>query len=87
MFKKAWVLALKDLKYFYRDRAAVIGGYLTPVIVLIVFGFIYSNMGVGGGGDISIRLVFVDREKSESSEAFRESLASEDVFQIITESL
>ena len=44
MLKDALVIAGKDLRLLYRDRTAVIMGYLVPIFLLVIFGVIYSGM-------------------------------------------
>ncbi|MFH1676693.1 MAG: hypothetical protein ABIC40_06675, partial [bacterium] len=83
MFKKAIVLALKDIKLTYRDRAAVIGSYLAPIMILLIFGVIYSGMS-GGSGDIEIETIFVDQSQSDEGEQFLKNLETEEVFVIQT---
>ncbi|MCX6645888.1 MAG: ABC transporter permease, partial [bacterium] len=83
MFKKALILAGKDIKYMYRDRGAIIGSYLAPVLILVIFGIIYSGMG-NSSNDWDIDLLVVDQTQTEHSQAFVESLKNESVFNITT---
>ena len=83
MLRKALTLAGKDIKLAYRDRGALIGSYVAPVFVLFIFGVIFSGL-MGGSEDISIDLLFVDEENSESSRRFLDNLSDEDVFTIHT---
>jgi ABC-2 type transport system permease protein len=83
MFKQALILARKDLKLTFRERTAVISGYMVPIVLLIVFGVIYSGMG-GSNEQIKIDLLYVDQEKTDQSAKFKDALASQNVFNFIT---
>jgi ABC-2 type transport system permease protein len=65
---KAWVLARKDLKVYFRDRAAVALGFGLPIALCTVFG---GAMGAIGGGDSigRVELVLEDLDRSEASRA------------------
>ena len=81
MFKQALILARKDLKLTFRERAAVIAGYMVPIVLLVVFGLIYSGMG-GSDQEVKVDLLFVDQVKDSQSERFRDALGSQGVFNI-----
>ncbi|MFH1676811.1 MAG: ABC transporter permease [bacterium] len=83
MIRKALIIAAKDIKLTFRDPGAVIMGYLAPVILLIIFGIIYSGM-MGGSEDINIDLLYVDQEQSDKSSQFLDNLTKEKVFTVIT---
>jgi ABC-2 type transport system permease protein len=83
MLRDALKLAGKDLRLMYRDRGAVIMGYLVPLLLLVVFGIIYSGMG-GSNENVKVDLLFVDKEQSDQSQKFLKALKSNDVLQITT---
>lgn len=83
MLKKAIILAGKDIRYLYRDLGAVIGSFVAPVIILVVFGIIYSGMA-GDSGSWDIDILVVDQVKSDRSQAFIENLQNEDIFTLTT---
>ena len=80
MFRKALTLAAKDIKLTYRDRGALIGSYLAPIMILIIFGVIYSSMG--DSAEVSIELLYVDQDHSGTSRIFLENLSKEEVFTV-----
>jgi linearmycin/streptolysin S transport system permease protein len=65
---KAWVLARKDLRVYFRDRVAVLLGFGLPIALCTVFG---AAMGAIGGGDSvgRIELALEDLDQSEASRA------------------
>ena len=83
MLKNALTIARNNVKLYFRKPAAVVGGMAAPVVVLLIFGVIYSNMG-GDTQDIEIELLYVDQENSETSRTFLENLKKESVFKIYT---
>lgn len=46
----AWALARKDLRLFFRDRTGVLLGFLLPVSLVTIFGYLMGMMTGGGGG-------------------------------------
>jgi ABC-2 type transport system permease protein len=63
---KAWVLAQKDLRVYFRDRIAVLLGFGLPLVLCTVFA---GAMGaIGGGRSVGrIELVVEDADKSDAS--------------------
>lgn len=75
---KALVLARKDLRVYFRDRAAVLLGFGLPIVLCAVFG---GAMGAIGGGADSvgrIELVVEDADASDASRALVEELRASD---------
>lgn len=71
---KAWVLAKKDLRVYFRDRIAVLLGFGLPVVLCTVFA---GAMGaIGGGGDAvgRIELVVEDADRSAASRELLDEL-------------
>ena len=70
---KAWVLAQKDLRVYFRDRIAVLLGFGLPIALCTVFA---GAMGAIGGGDSvgRIELVVEDADKSDASRALLKEL-------------
>lgn len=83
MLRKAFTIASKDIRLFFRDPGAIGMSYLAPAVILLIFGVIYSGMS-GEDSEIEIELLYVDQVQNEQSEAFLENLAEEDVFTIYT---
>ena len=63
---KAWVLAKKDLRVYFRDRIAVLLGFGLPIVLCTVFA---GAMGaIGGGRSVGrIELVVEDADRSDAS--------------------
>lgn len=62
-------MAQKDLRVYFRDRAAVLLGFGLPILLCTVFA---AAMGAIGGGDETVgrvELVVEDADKSEASRA------------------
>jgi ABC-2 type transport system permease protein len=83
MLRDGLVLAVKDLRLIFRDKGAVIMGYLVPIVLLLVFGVIYGGM-MNEEQNPKVDLLFVDEDHSEQSRRFLDALQSLDVFQITT---
>lgn len=72
---KAWTMARKDLRIYFRDRAAVLLGFGLPILLCTVFA---GAMGAIGGGDDAVgrvELVVEDADRSEASRALVAELA------------
>ncbi len=65
----AWLLARKDLTLHLRDRAALTTGFLVPIALVTVFGWIMTYAFGGGSGMPKVSLWFVDEAQNESSQA------------------
>ena len=67
----AWSLARKDLRLFFRDRTGVLLGFLLPISLVTIFGYIMGMMtGGGGGGPMPRATVWVaDADQTEKSAA------------------
>jgi ABC-2 type transport system permease protein len=57
--KHIWLIALKDLKIFSRDRAAVFFYIVFPFLFIIMFNFLLKDVG---GGDTRLEMHVVTRE-------------------------
>ncbi len=57
--KHVWFIALKDLKIFFRDRAAVFFFIVFPFMFIILFNFLMRGVG---GEDQRLELHLVTRE-------------------------
>lgn len=75
---RAWTMAQKDLRVYFRDRAAVLLGFGLPILLCTVFG---AAMGAIGGGDDAVgrvELVVEDADRSEASRALVARLGTTD---------
>ena len=64
----AWVLALKDLKSFVRDRSALMLSVLVPIALVTVFGWIMAYAFGGSSGMPKVTLHVIDESASSESE-------------------
>ncbi|TAH36889.1 MAG: ABC transporter permease [Planctomycetota bacterium] len=67
--RSAWLLARKDLRMFFRDRTGMLLGFLLPVALVTVFGFVMKSI-MGADGDEAmprVRLWVADLDGSEES--------------------
>lgn len=70
----SWLLAKKDLRCYFRDRRALVVGFLVPIALVTVLGWVMSSMSGGPGAMPKPTLYVVDEAESESSQAFVERL-------------
>ncbi|MHC4823385.1 MAG: ABC transporter permease [Planctomycetota bacterium] len=72
----AFALARKDLRLFFRDRTGVLLGFLLPVSLVTIFGYLMGMMSGGGsGGPMPRATVWVaDEDGSAQSAAMMEQL-------------
>ena len=45
----SWLLAKKDLRCYFRDRGALVVGFLVPIALVTVFGWVMTSMSGGPG--------------------------------------
>lgn len=64
----AWVLALKDLKSFARDRSALMLSVLVPIALVTVFGWIMAYAFGGSSGMPKVTLHVIDESDSTGAE-------------------
>jgi len=77
MLRDAWLLALNDLRLFFRDRVAVLLGFALPIALVGIFGFVMGAMGGGGGDGLeAIDVPVLDEDGSPASAAFVHALQS-----------
>lgn len=72
LFPAALALARKDLRLFFRDRTGMLLGFLLPVSLVTIFGYLMGLMsGDGGSNPMAQATVWIaDEDQSEPSEAF-----------------
>lgn len=64
----AWVLALKDLKSFVRDRSALMLSVLVPIALVTVFGWIMAYAFGGSSGMPRVTLHVIDESDLAGAE-------------------
>ena len=80
---KAWLLAKKDLRIYFRDRVGVALGFGLPIVLCTVFGAAMGAMG-GGDGAGRVELVVEDQDKSEASRTLLAKLQETDGLRVVT---
>ncbi|MGB0952144.1 MAG: ABC transporter permease [Planctomycetota bacterium] len=66
----AWALARKDLRLFFRDRTGVLLGFLLPISLVTIFGYLMGMMtGGGGGGPMPRATVWIADEDGTAQSA------------------
>jgi ABC-2 type transport system permease protein len=79
----AWLLAKKDLRCYFRDRGAMAVGFLVPIALVTVFGWIMTAISGGGGGGMpQATLYVVDEAASDETRAFVERLRKSNMLKI-----
>lgn len=79
----AWLLAKKDLRCYFRDRGALAVGFLVPIALVTVFGWIMTAISGGGSGGMpQATLYVVDEAGTDESRAFVERLRKSNMLKI-----
>lgn len=80
----AWILARKDLRLFFRDRAALALTLALPILLATIFGSAMQGM-MGGGGEGSpikkVKLLVEDLDESAASARLVEAIEGADAFE------
>jgi ABC-2 type transport system permease protein len=63
-------LALKDLRVLTRVRAAIFFTFAWPVIVAVLFGYVFSGQATQGQDRAVIRVAVVDEDQTDGSRAY-----------------
>jgi ABC-2 type transport system permease protein len=79
---KTLVLAGKDLRIYFRDRAAVLLGFGLPIVLCTVFGAAMGAIGGSGRGVGRIELVVEDADASAESRGLIDELRASDGLRI-----
>lgn len=82
LFSDAWTLARKDLRVYGRDSAALCLGFLVPMALVTVFGWIMTFAFGGSSAMPAVELWIVDEDKSDGSQRFVESLKKSDSLKV-----
>jgi ABC-2 type transport system permease protein len=78
----AWLLAKKDLRCYFRDRGALAVGFLVPIALVTVFGWIMTSIAGGSGGMPQATLYVVDEAGSDESRALVDRLSKSNMLRI-----
>ena len=76
------VILFKDLKLFFKSTGAMIITFLVPMVLIFIFGSVFTSSG--NGSINAIRVVLVDNDNSASSKKFTAILDSLNEIRIIT---
>ena len=75
VWSAAWLLARKDLRQYFRDKVGMALGFLLPLALVSIFGFIMGHTGGGGGAMPRVELAVVDLDRSAESSRLVEALS------------
>jgi len=76
------VLALKDLRLLWRDKAGFFFVFGFPLLVALFFGSIFGGSGEGGAD--AMKVAVVDEDNSEKSQEYVRLLSSVEILQVQT---
>ena len=79
LISDAWLLTQKDLRVYFRDRSALLVGFLVPIALVTVFGWIMTYAFGGSSGMPKVTLWYVDEDDTARSRAMVESLRSSEM--------
>lgn len=83
-FKTAWLIAKKDLRGYFRDRPALILGFMVPLALVTVFGWLMGGMSGGSkGGMPRIEIHVVDEDQTESSRNIVDQLRNSEMLKVV----
>lgn len=83
MLNSACVLAAKDLRIYFRDPAGLALGFLVPITLVTVFGWLMTYAFGARGGMPKVAIWVVDQDKSLVSEQFIRNLRSSNMLTIL----
>jgi ABC-2 type transport system permease protein len=81
-FAAAWMIARKDLRTFFRDKTGVALGFLLPIVLVTVFGFMMKFAFGGGEAMPKATLWVADADGTETSQRFIAALRVSDMLRI-----
>lgn len=73
-------MAVKDLRMLVRVRAGLFFTFVWPLVVAVMFGFVFA--GNAGPASVTLRIVAVDEDNTDGSRAFLTRLEQSGDFQI-----
>lgn len=78
----ALAMARKDLRLYFRDRTGMALGFLLPIVLVIIFGFVMKLVNGGDSGPSRATLWVVDQDGSEASRAFVAALRAAETLRV-----
>ncbi len=82
LLRSVVLVARKDLKLFFRDRSGMVLGFLLPVALVGIFGFVMKFAFGGGSGMPRAELWVVDEDGSPASRGFVDLLRASDMLRV-----
>ncbi|MFQ5749869.1 MAG: ABC transporter permease [Planctomycetota bacterium] len=82
LLRSTLLIARKDLKLFFRDRSGMVLGFLLPVALVGIFGFVMKFAFGGGSGMPRAALWVSDEDGSEASRRFLDLLRASDMLRV-----
>ncbi len=82
VWRATWLLVGKDLRAYFRDRTAVLMGFLLPIALVTVAGFIARFAFGGAGGMPRVTLWVADADQSTASARFLKALRMVGILQV-----
>ena len=76
---KPWTIALKDTLIAFRDRNAILLMIAAPLMISMIMGAAFGNMGGNTSPISEISLIIVNADKGELGKNFTEIISSIDV--------
>ncbi|OHB69162.1 MAG: hypothetical protein A2V70_21205 [Planctomycetes bacterium RBG_13_63_9] len=76
--RTAWIIARKDLRLYFRDRTGMALGFLLPIVLITVFGFLMQFAFRGEQGMPRVELWVADEDDSQQSRRLIETLRESD---------
>jgi len=77
-----FAIARKDLSQILRDKTGFFFIFIFPLLIGILFGYIFSGGGGGEKGPSGIKVLLVDQDHSTASEKFGAALSAESALEI-----
>ncbi len=82
MILAAWALAQKDLRIYARDRAGLCLGFLVPMALVTVFGWIMTYAFSGSSGMPAVEIWVVDEDQTDETRKFIDSLRASESLKV-----
>ena len=77
----AWIVARKDLRLYFRDRTGMALGFLLPVVLITVFGFV-MKYAFRGEGMVKATLWVADQDDGRRSRQLIEELSNSETVRV-----
>ncbi|MEM9587696.1 MAG: ABC transporter permease [Planctomycetota bacterium] len=78
----AWLIARKDLQVYFRDRSALLLGFLLPIALMTVLGFVMGKSNQGGSM-AKVTILVSAENTGEAAEQLLQQLRSTDMLRVV----